>query len=146
MGPLPANWNSGSQFTAAAENAVETAVNACNSYDLSIMAFGAATARVASSYGDNPIGIKLQRACTLTSVTFRVATADASGNLVCQLNKNGSVISGTSTTISAANQVAGGTSTGTWTCSAGDIITVYVTAVGTTPGNGLVADITGSLF
>lgn len=112
-------------------------------YDLSTFGFGVSTVR-AVGYGDNPIGIRLERNVTLTSVTFRAYTADASGNLVCELRKNGTQVSGTSTTIAAANQVAGGTSTGSWAFSAGDILTVYVTAVGTTPGLGLVADITGS--
>jgi hypothetical protein len=111
--------------------------------DLSIVAFASSTTRAASSYGDFAFGIKLQRAVTFTSVTFRVATADASGNLVVELRKNGTQVSGTSTTVAAANQVAGGTSTGTWSFASGDIITVYVTGVGTTPGKGLIADITG---
>lgn len=111
--------------------------------DLSIVAFGAATSRAASSYGDFPFGVKLQRNITFTSVTFRVATADASGNLVVELRKNGSQVSGTSTTIAAASQVTGGTSTGTWAFTAGDIVTVYVTGVGTTPGKGLIADLKG---
>lgn len=120
-------------------------VSACTGQvaDVSIVSFGANTARAASSYGDFPFGIKLQRAVTFTSVTFRVATADASGDLVVELRKNGSQVSGTSTTIAAASQVSGGTSTGTWAFSAGDILTVYVTGVGTTPGKGLVADIKG---
>ena len=63
---------------------------------------------------------------------------------MCELRKNGSQVSGTSTTIAAANQVTGGTSTGSWAFAAGDIITVYVTAVGTTPGNGLIADVAGT--
>lgn len=111
--------------------------------DLSIVAFGASTARAASSYGDFPFGVKLQRAITFTSVTFRVATADASGNLVVELRKNGSTVTGTSTTIAAASQVTGGTSTGTWAFASGDIITVYITAVGTTPGKGLICDVAG---
>jgi len=110
--------------------------------DMSIVAFGANTER-ATGTGDFPFGVKLQRDITFTSVTFRVATADASGNLVVELRKNGSQVSGTPTTIAAANQVTGGTSTGTWAFSAGDILTVHVTAVGTTPGDGLVADIKG---
>jgi hypothetical protein len=147
MAALPTNWaDGGAAFYASDMNTVSSAVNSCNTYDLGIVAFGASTARVASSYGDNPMGVKLQRACTLSSVTFRVYTADASGNLVCQLNRNGTLITGTSTTIAAANQVTGGTSTFSQACSAGDIITVYVSAVGTTPGTGLVADITGNLF
>jgi hypothetical protein len=88
--------------------------------------------------------VKLQRAVVFTSVTFRVATADASGNLVVGLRKNGTLVSGTSTTIAAANQVAGGTSTGTWSFATGDILTAYVTAVGTTPGLGLIADLRGA--
>lgn len=111
--------------------------------DISIVAFGASTARAATSYGDFPFGVQLQRAITFTSVTFRCATADASGNLVVELRKNGTQVSGTSTTIAAASQVTGGTSTGTWAFAAGDILTVYVTGVGTTPGKGLVADIKG---
>lgn len=111
--------------------------------DMSIVAFGTNTARAANSYGDFPFGVKLQRPITFSSVTFRVFTADASGNLVVELRKNGAQVSGTSTTIAAANQVAGGTSTGTWAFAAGDILTVYVTGVGTTPGKGLCADIKG---
>ena len=111
--------------------------------DVSIVAFGANTARAASSYGDFSFGIKLQRAITFTSVTFRAATADASGNLVVELRKNGTQVSGTPTTIAAASQVAGATSTGTWAFASGDILTVYVTGVGTTPGKGLIADIKG---
>ncbi len=113
-------------------------------YDMSIVAFGPYTARVASSYGDFPFGIKLQRAVTFTSVTFRVNIADASGNLVVELRKNGATVSGSSTTIAAANQVAGGTSTGSWVFAAGDILTVFVTGVGTTVGTGLIADIRGT--
>ena len=111
--------------------------------DVSIVAFGSNTARAASSYGDFPFGVKLSRNITFTAVTFRVATADASGNLVVELRKNGSQVSGTATTIAAASQVAGGTSTGSWSFAAGDILTVYVTGVGTTPGKGLIADVKG---
>lgn len=110
--------------------------------DVSLVAFASATTR-ATGTGDNPFGIKLQRAITFSSVTFRVATADASGNLVVELQKNGATVTGSSTTIAAANQVAGGTSTGSWSFAAGDILTVVITAIGTTPGKGLVADIKG---
>lgn len=112
-------------------------------YDMSIIAFGTYTARVANSYGDFPMGTKLQRAATFDRVVYRVNTADASGNLVVQLRKNGTTVSGTSVTIAAANQVAGGTATGSWAFAEGDILTVYVTGVGTNPGAGLIADIRG---
>lgn len=131
---------------AATKNYVDSAIATSTGapYDLSIISFGTYTARVVNSYGDFPMGVKLQRAVTFTQVIYRVNTADASGNLVVQLRKNGSTVSGTSTTIAAANQVTGGTATGSWAFAAGDILTVYVTGVGTTPGAGLIADIKGS--
>jgi len=149
---LKDNWQGLESFLASDLNTITTQVNSNTTaisgisvaYDLSIIAFGSGTSRSASSYGDFPMGVKLQRDCTFTSVTFRVNTADASGNLVVELRKNGVQVSGTSTTIASANQVSGGTSTGTWSFSAGDILTVYITAVGTTPGMGLIADITGT--
>lgn len=113
-------------------------------YDLSIPAFGKSSTRAAGT-GDFPFGVKLQRAVTLSSVTYRANTADASGNLVVKLQKNGSDtgMTGSSATIAAASQVAGGTATGTWSFAAGDILTVVIVSVGTTPGTGLIADITG---
>jgi hypothetical protein len=112
-------------------------------YDLSIVSCGAVTVRTVG-YGDNPMGIRLQRACTLNSVTFRGVTADVSGNLVCHLNRNGTALSGSSTNLIYYSQISGVTSTFSHACSAGDIITVYIDSVGTTPGVGLVADITGT--
>jgi len=109
--------------------------------DMSFIVFGKDTTRSAGT-GDNPFGHKLQRNVTIQSVTFRCLTADASGNLVVEIRKNGTSVSGTSTTLSAANQVGGVTTSGlSSTFSAGDIITVQVTGVGTTPGKGLVADV-----
>ncbi|NKY53057.1 hypothetical protein [Nocardia vermiculata] len=43
--------------------------------------------------------------------------------------------------MAAANQVAGGSSTGTWAFAAGDILLRVVTGVGTTPGKGLIVEI-----
>lgn len=109
-------------------------------YDLHIVVCSKDTVR-ASGTGDFPFGLKLQRAITATSVTVRAATADASGNLVVELRKNGTAVSGTSTTVAAANQVAGGSSTGTWAFAAGDILLPAITGVGTTPGKGLIVEI-----
>lgn len=109
--------------------------------DMSFIVFGKDTTRAAGT-GDNPFGHKFQRNVTVQSVTFRCLTADASGNLVVEICKNGTAVSGTNTTLSAANQVGGVTTSGlSATFSAGDIITIQVTGVGTTPGKGLVADI-----
>lgn len=119
-------------------------VSACTGQvaDVSVVAFGANTTR-ATGTGDFPFGIKLQRPVTFSSVTFRVATADGSGSLSAELQKNGVTVAGTSTTIAAASQVAGGTTTGSWSFAAGDILTVVITAIGGTPGKGLCADIRG---
>lgn len=111
-------------------------------YDITLVAFGASTVR-ATGTGDNPFGVKLQRAVTLQAVTYRAATEDASGNLVVELRKNGAAIAGTAATIAAGSQVAGSTLTGSVALAAGDVLTVAVTGIGTTPGKGLVADIKG---
>ncbi|MFE3196277.1 hypothetical protein ACFXHA_45280 [Nocardia sp. NPDC059240] len=112
-------------------------------YDLSIVVCGKDTVR-AVGVGDFPFGVKLQRAATFTSWTIRAGGADASGNLVVEIRKNGTAVSPTSTiTVAAASQVAGATVTGSWSFAAGDILTVAITGVGTTPGKGLIADILG---
>jgi hypothetical protein len=108
-----------------------------------VLGYAQTLATRAVGAGDNSLGARIARNCTFTSVTFRCITADASGNLVVELRKNGSQVVGTSTSIAAANQVTGATTTGSWSFSAGDILTVQITGVGTTPGRGLVADITG---
>lgn len=111
-------------------------------YDMQIFAAAKDTTRAVGLL-DNPFGIRISQACQISSVNYRSLTADASGNLVVELRKNGTTITGTPATIAAANQVAGQAATGLAVdCVSGDIITVYVTGVGTTPGKGLVADIT----
>lgn len=112
-------------------------------YDLNIMAFGESKTRAVGA-GDFTLGVKLQRAFTLQEVFYRCATADASGNLVVEVRKNGVQATGTEKTIAFGSQVAGAGNTGlSIAFAAGDVLTVYVTAVGTTPGKGLVADIKG---
>ena|GEM_PF-7041169 len=108
-----------------------------------ILGFVQTLATRATGAGDNSIGLRIARNCTFTSVTYRCITADASGNLQVELRKNGATVTGSEATIAAASQVGGSTVTGSWSFAAGDLLTVYITAVGTTPGRGLVADITG---
>ncbi len=98
----------------------------------------------ATGTGDNAFGIKLQRNVTFTSVTYRCSTADGGTGLTVELRKNNAQVSGTNTTMSLAEQASGKTLTGSWAFSTGDILTVYITAVGSTPGLGLIADITGA--
>ena len=85
-------------------------------------------------------GIVIPYAMTLTSVKYRMGTADASGTTTVELRKNGSTVSGTSGTASTSPSAV----TGTWSFSAGDILTVYITAIGTTPGLRLTADVIGA--
>ena len=112
--------------------------------DISLVAFGAKTKRETGT-GDFPFGIKLQRNIRFTTVWFRIASADASGNLIVELQKNGSTVAGTSTTISALDQSMHGglSSTGSWDFAEGDILTANITQVGGTPGEGLVVDLKG---
>lgn len=105
------------------------------------------TSTRAVGYGDNTMGVRIPRAVVLTSVTYRCATNDSGGgDTNVELRKNGSTVTGSGVTLTGAAQVTGGTATGTWSFSAGDILTVYVSAVGYgTIGKGLVADIHGTV-
>lgn len=99
--------------------------------------------RAVGAGNTSPQGLKLRRNVRLTEVTYRGHTSDASGALAAELRKNGSPVTGTSVSVAAANQVAGATASGTWDFDTGDVLTVYLTATGTTPGSYLVADIKG---
>ncbi|AMS02601.1 hypothetical protein BJD55_gp165 [Gordonia phage Yvonnetastic] len=110
-------------------------------YDMTIVAFGKDTTR-ATGTGDNPFGIRLRRAVQLKAVHYRCNTASGSGTLSVELRQNGVAIAGTAAAIAVANQVTGATVSGlSVNLAAGDILTVQITAVGGTPGKGLVADI-----
>lgn len=92
--------------------------------------------------GSNIIGIRMMRACQISSVAYRCVGADASGNLVVELRKNGVQIATSVATIAAANQTTATVVSSVNTSFAvGDILTVQITGVGTTPGTGLYADI-----
>ncbi len=82
-------------------------------------------------------GLTMPYDCNVVSVKYRMGTADASGTTTVELRKNGSAVSGTSGTASTSPTAV----TGSWGFTAGDKLTVYTTAVGTTPGNRLIADI-----
>ncbi|AWN03912.1 hypothetical protein PBI_PEREGRIN_72 [Rhodococcus phage Peregrin] len=94
----------------------------------------------AVGYGEFIDGISMPYAFTITSVKYRMGTADASGTTTCELRKNGVTVSGSSGTASVSPTAV----TGTWAFAAGDILTVYTSAIGTTPGERLVADIIGT--
>lgn len=143
---LRTNWVSGEQVTADYMNELSGGVdpsrlsNVPYPHDITYIGYGKDTVRAVGT-GDNPFGIRLARAITIKAVHYRALTADASGSLVVELRKNGGTVAGTSTTIAAANQVAGAGQSLEVTFAVGDILTVHVTSVGSTPGKGLVADI-----
>ncbi|MFH5211437.1 hypothetical protein ACHIPZ_25015 [Antrihabitans sp. NCIMB 15449] len=107
------------------------------------VSFVAQTGTRATGLGDVAAGIKFRRAVTFSSAHFHCETADASGNLSAEVCKNGSATGMPAVTIAAASQVAGAAASGTYSFAAGDVMTVNVTAVGTTPGKGLVVDLLG---
>jgi hypothetical protein len=99
-------------------------------------------------YGDNTLGLLAPDSFTLTGVVFRGETADASGSSTFEVRKNGTQISGTSKSITAANQwgydsdiIVSGLSV---SISAGDVLRPYISGVGTTPGKGFSAVLIGT--
>lgn len=97
----------------------------------------------AVGYGEMVYGIRVSKAIVITSIRYRMGTADASGTTTCQLYS--------SATAAAANTAIANTSgtaaidptavTGAISIAAGTYLYVYTSAIGTTPGKGLVADI-----
>lgn len=88
----------------------------------------------------------LADAVTFSKMILTFETADASGDTVVQILKNGVVVVGMALTCSAAAQagaIAGRTVTGSWAFAMGDVLTVQITGVGNTPGRGLTVSLTG---
>lgn len=102
----------------------------------------------AIGYGVNTMGFMVPEAFTLTGIIYRGETADASGSSTVEVRKNGTQITGSSKTITAANQWAYDsdvTITGlSVAMAAGDIIRPYISAAGTSPGNGFSAVLIGT--
>ncbi|ACH62134.1 hypothetical protein MYRNA_133 [Mycobacterium phage Myrna] len=94
----------------------------------------------AVGYGENTMGLRIQDACTINSITWRCGTAGVGGNMSVELRKNGALVTGTQTAITPAQQASALTVTGSWSFAAGDLLQVYVSQVSPTPGVGLVAD------
>lgn len=89
-----------------------------------------------------PEGVRIERALTITRVTYRGETA-GTGNLVAELRKNGVAVTGTSATIAAANHASDTSVTGSWSFAVGDRVTVYVTTADSPAGRGLQASLAG---
>lgn len=88
----------------------------------------------------------LADAVTFSKMILTFETADASGDTVVQILKNGGVVAGMALTCSAAAQagaIAGRTATGAWSFAAGDVLTVQIVSVGNTPGKGLTVSLAG---
>jgi hypothetical protein len=114
-------------------------------YDIVYVHTNSATTRATGGGNVASQGIKLTRNIRITQVRYRGATAGVSGTLDVELRKNGSQVASTNKSIAVADQTAGGanaTATGTFDYDAGDILLPWITAVGTTPGLGLIVEIT----
>lgn len=116
--------------------------------DFVLVAVAPTTTR--STVEDWTVGQYVGRAFTLTKVVYQFETADASGNTSCEVQRNGSQVTSSNVTVSAANQADGTgtdtarTATPNQSFAVGDRINVVVTAVGTTPGKGLRAYLLGT--
>lgn len=86
-------------------------------------------------------GYKMPVPMTITAVRYRISTADGVGNTTVELRKNGTPLASPSSSGTGATNPSW--ITGSWSFAAGDVLTVYVSAVGTTPGKGLYVDILG---
>lgn len=104
----------------------------------------------ATGYGAFPVGFYVGRAFTATKIIYQFDTADASGSTSAELRRNGSTVTSSNLTISAANQADGTgtdsarTATISQSFSVGDRMALYISATGTTPGAGLRAWIIGT--
>lgn len=131
--------------TMAQVDGLDTALAALDTpepLDVNYWVFGAEADRE-TGLGDNPLGIRLQRAVVIESFHPRCVTAGG-GNLTIELRKNGAAVAGSSHTIAAGSQVTGTTKTGVSAeFAAGDVLTVAVTAAAGSAGKGLVVDMKG---
>lgn len=104
----------------------------------------------AAGTGDFTVGMYVGRAFTLTKVIYQFDTADASGNTSVEVRRNGSQVTSSNVTVSAANQADGTgtdsarTATPNQSFAVGDRLLVQITAVGTTPGKGCRAYLLGT--
>ncbi|WP_075833522.1 MULTISPECIES: hypothetical protein [unclassified Rhodococcus (in: high G+C Gram-positive bacteria)] len=102
----------------------------------------------AVGYLELPGGLTIPDACTITKIVYSFDIPDASGSTTAELRKNGATISGTSLAVTASNQAGGSATVAARTVSGlsvalaeGDVLNVYVSGIGTTPGRGLTANI-----
>lgn len=117
--------------------------------DFVFVAIGPLTQR--STTEDWTVGQYVGRAFTLTKVIYQFETADNGGNTTAEVQRNGTQVSGSDKTVSAANQVDGTstdsarTATFSQSFSVGDRVNVIQTATGTAPaGRGLRAYLFGT--
>jgi hypothetical protein len=96
-----------------------------------------------------PEGVYFDQAATIFAVQFRIGTADASGSSTLALYSNttnastGTALTSGSTTLATATANNKTVLTGPWSIAAGTFLQVNATAVGTTPGKRLYADVIG---
>lgn len=131
-------------------NALEATVATLSTFaDLFLVQVGNIARAVGT--GDFTTGFYVGRAFTATKIVYQFDTVDGSGSTTVQLNRNGSLVSSSNITVSAANQVdstgtdAARSATINQAFSTGDRIGLSITAIPGTPGKGLRAYVQGHL-
>ncbi|WP_336086197.1 hypothetical protein [Nocardia sp. SSK8] len=91
-----------------------------------------------------PEGLRIERPLSISSITYRGETA-GTGNLVVELRKNGTALSGSAATIPAATHGADTvvSTGGPWGFATGDRLTVHVTTADSPAGRGLQVSLKG---
>ncbi|MEV0356375.1 hypothetical protein AB0H71_09960 [Nocardia sp. NPDC050697] len=117
-----------------------TPTAAGQAYDIAVKAHTGT--RAAGAGTALPEGLRLERAVKISAVTYRGETA-GTGNLVVELRRNGTALTGSSATIAAAAHATDTTVTGDWNLAAGDRLTVHITAADSPAGRGLQASLKG---
>lgn len=99
-------------------------------------------------YLELPGGLTVPDPCLIKKIVYSFDTTDASGSTTVELRKNGATIAGTSLAVAAAKQAGGPGTIGDRTVSGldismaeGDVLNVYASGIGTTPGKGVTANI-----
>ncbi|PTR30587.1 hypothetical protein C8K36_102439 [Rhodococcus sp. OK519] len=115
-----------------------------------VIVHSSSTRKVGS--GDLIVGVPVPRPCVIDTVLYQFGTSDAGSTTLVELRKNNAQISGTNLSVSVANQADGpgtdfartGVASGVnATFATNDRLTVYVSALGASPGRVLAAVVRG---
>lgn len=98
-------------------------------------------------YGEMVYGVRIPRSIVITSIHYRMGTADASGASYAEIRTGATAASAPSLLTGTGGILAIDPTpvTGSFSVAAGTYLYIYTSAIGTTPGKGLIAEIQGYL-